>query len=166
MDLPIHLYTYDLNSYKKLNMHDQNMIFFIGGAILTKLYEKRLCDICKSFLENNSLLNEELNFNFYVKQLDKGGLKYPNAFVFKLILNCETVYKKYFNFILHNNSTAIIDKICNDIIQISFPACCNIKKFIVNYFFTIRSFAVVNVSCTAKRKKNMYGTATSKKKKV
>lgn len=66
---------------------------------------------------------------------------------------------------MHNNSKVIIDKMCTDI-NITFPSCVNIKEFIANYFFSIRSFALVSLSCAVKRKKTMYGTATLKKKKI
>lgn len=164
IDLSMLLDTYSLDSFKTLNMQDQNMLFFIGGAVVNKLLKKSLCEECKIFLEKNSLKDSKLNFNYYVKQLEKGGLIYPNSFVFQIILNCDIIYMRFFNFIMHNNSKVIIDKISTDI-NISFPSCCNIKEFIVNYFFTVRSFALVSLSCAVKRKKTMYGTVTLKKKK-
>jgi len=125
-------------------MQDQNMLFFIGGAVVNKLFKKSLCEECKIFLEKNSLKDSKLNYNYYVQQLDKGSLIYPILFVFQLILNCDIVYKTFLNYIMHNNSKIMIDKICNDIKNISFRSCCNIKEFIVNYFFTIRAFALVS----------------------
>jgi len=78
IDLSTLLDTYSLDSFEKLNMQDQNMLFFIGGAVVNKLLKKALCEKCKIFLEKNSLRGKKLNFYYYVKQLDKGGLIYPN----------------------------------------------------------------------------------------
>jgi len=55
IDLSTLLDTYSLDSFKKLNMQDQNMLFFIGGAVVNKLLKKALCVKCKIFLEKNSL---------------------------------------------------------------------------------------------------------------
>jgi len=54
IDLSMLLDTHSLDSFKKLNMQDQNMLFFIGGAVVNKLLKKSLCGECKIFLEKNS----------------------------------------------------------------------------------------------------------------
>lgn len=77
-------------------MQDQNMLVFIGGAVVNKLLKKSLFEDCKIFLGKNSLSDKKLNFSYYTKQLDKGGLIYPNSFVFELILNCDIIYRKFF----------------------------------------------------------------------
>ena len=70
------------------------------------------------------------------------------------------------SFILESNSyDVIIAKIVTDV-NISFPVCsCNLKYEIINHFFTIRSYTIVNLSINIKRKA-VYGSASAKRKKV
>lgn len=63
INLSMLLNTYSLDSFKQLNMQDQNMLFFIGGAVVNKLLKKSLCEECKIFLGNNSLSDKKLNFS-------------------------------------------------------------------------------------------------------
>lgn len=67
---------------------------------------------------------------------------------------------------MHNSSHTLINKIINDL-SIEFPTClkfCNIKERILKHFFTIRSYATISLSVNSKKRKNIYGTATAKKR--
>lgn len=99
-------------------------------------------------------------------KLTKSGLKDPCYELLLLIFNCEIIHNEMRRFILKSHSHDVITaKIVKDV-KIDFPKCsCNLKYEIIDHFFTIRSYAIVNLSVNLKRKA-VYGSASAKKRKV
>ena len=142
---------------------DVHILCNLAGSTTNALLKKKICDSCINFLKDNAVVDP--SFDRLITLLNKGGLKYPNVFLFQLIYNTEILYLKYKNYIIHNCSSSLIEKIVHDI-NVPLPLCCNLKKLAVQHFFTVRGFIVANFSVGTKRKKKMYGTSTIKKAKA
>lgn len=152
----------------QLDKYELNHLYHLGGSITNYLL-KIGCNDCCIFLQDNLLDNQFYGpIKFFSDTLNKGGFKVCCTNLFLLILHCELLYSKHKMFILRNSCIELIKKIISDI-DITFPYCsigCNIKQKIVERFFCIRSYTAVNFSIDCKKRKNMYGTASVKKKKV
>jgi len=154
--LPTHSFT-TTTDFRKL---DTKMLCNTAGIMTNAVLKQKVCNVCQDFLCSNPI--EDSTLTSYIRKLNLGGLKFPNASVFVFVCNIELIYQQYKTFILHNCSKPLIEKIVADI-DVEMPECCSIKKKIVDHFFTVRSFSVSNFNGAVKRKKRMYGTSTVKK---
>lgn len=156
------------------NTFDLNLISYICGSTMNSLFKKiSICETCRTFF-NTDLVSDK-NLLFYIDKLNTGGLKVPNYSVINIIINCEIIFRKFVDFILHNNCKDLIEKLSSDFINAySFPVCkCiqlssigSFEKFIVDHYFKIRSYSLISLNENRKRKQIMYGTSSAKKRKV
>lgn len=150
-----------------LSLFDTNLLYYLAGSCIHNYLKNSICENFFEFINKDLILSDK--FKMYTALCDKGGLKQPNVNTFDLMLNCEIIYKKYEQFVIHNNHLALMEKIVSDI-DISFPSCdlCYaFKKFAVYYFFYIRSQAVVGLQkCKKKRDKVSMAQRALRKKRL
>lgn len=152
-----------------LSTFDVNLLYNIAGSC-QNFVTKTACNVCKEkLLQNNETVEDSAELSSkkssYKNLLSQGGLKDPSNSILCLILNLELVFRNYRWNLIHNSSyQPLVEKLIKDLKLLDFNNCCDLKCKLINHFFIIRCYSVKNAS-TAKKRKNMFGTSTSKKRK-
>ena len=86
-----------------------NILFYIGGFIVSKLIKKLTCQACKDSLLGSSIATVETDHDYcglsaydevssasaFTLFVNNGGLRVPSKSVFSIIEQCEHVFKQY-----------------------------------------------------------------------
>ena len=100
--------------FEHLNQNTQsdfisNILFYIGGFIVSKLIKKLTCQACKDSLLGSSIATVETDHDYcglsaydevssasaFTLFVNNGGLRIPSKSVFSIIEQCEHVFKQY-----------------------------------------------------------------------
>lgn len=82
-----------------LSEYKNNVLYYIGGYIVTKLLNKITCRHCQGALLGNRSINKEHDYSVDINKyssftsfVDRGGLKHVSKFVFEVISYTEKVF--------------------------------------------------------------------------
>lgn len=148
-----------------MDQYDSNSTFYIAGST-TRAVVKHVCPKCVEFMCNANLPSIEFinKAKTYTKSANRGGLKEPCSETFSLILHCEYYFNLYKSYLLKNGNFGLIRCLVDNVNTVM-PICCNLKEKIIKHYFNVRSYCVKNFSENCKQRKEIYGTASAKRKK-
>lgn len=89
---------HDLNNIK-LSHYQENILYYITGAIAQKYLSNFSCDYCKKIVLTNKFSDhtyctqEEESYSKFTSFVSRGGLCYPSKIVFEILTFTEKLYQ-------------------------------------------------------------------------